>query len=54
MISNNKQQKIRKRIKRKYTLPNAEVSLEKELEIIRGLVEFSDNGAKAISYKDIK
>lgn len=43
-----KQEKI------KYIFPNERISLNKELEIIKGLVVFSDKGSRSVNYKDIK
>jgi len=44
----------RRRVKRVYVLPNARLSLEKEMDVIKGLVEFSKEGTNPVSYKDIK
>lgn len=40
--------------KMKYIFPNERISLEKELEIIKGLVVFSDKGSFPVNYKEIK
>jgi len=42
-----------KKIKIKKLLPNAEVAFNKELEIFKGLVEFSNQGSKYIRSKEI-
>jgi len=43
----------RKRTKRKFSLPEAHLKFEKEIEILKALVEFSKKGEQAVSYKEI-
>lgn len=40
--------------KLKYIFPNERISLDKELEIIKGLVVFSEEGRRPVNYKEIK
>ena len=48
-------EKIQKRkTKRKYSLPDKGLKFEKEIAILKGLVEFSEKGSIPVSYKDIK
>ncbi len=39
--------------KKNIIFPNERISIKKEFEIIRGIVEFSDKGKHSINYKDI-
>lgn len=43
----------RKRLKRKYSLPRADITLEREIEILKGLVTFSEDGKKPVKYNEI-
>lgn len=45
---------VRKRTKRKYSLPEAKLKLEKEIQVLKAFVEHSDKGEKAVSYRDIR
>lgn len=44
----------KKRTKRKYPLPEKRIKFENEIDILKGVVEFSDKGDQPVSYKDIK
>ena len=44
----------RKRTKRKYSLPATSIGFDKELNILKALVEYSEKGNQPVMYKDIK
>ncbi len=44
----------RKRTKRKYPLPSSSISFEKEVQLVKAIVEFSNKGEKMVDYKSIK
>lgn len=50
----NEKSNSEKQEKIKYIFPNERISLDKELEIIKGLVVFSDKGSHPVNYKEIK
>ena len=43
-----------KKTKRKYPLPRADMSLEKEIDVLKGLVQFSNKGDQPVKYDEIK
>ena len=47
------EKKKRKRTKRKFSLPEANLKFEKEIEILKALVESSRKGEHPVSYKEI-
>jgi len=54
MEEKNEKKIKRKRIKRKYSLPETRLSFEKELDVLKALVEFSQKGEKPILWQDIQ
>lgn len=44
----------RKKTKRKYPLPRADMSLENEIIVLKGLVQFSNKGKEPVKYDEIK
>ncbi len=46
--------KDKMRINRKYPLPRADMSFENEIAVLKAIVEFSNRGKKAVTYKDVK
>lgn len=44
----------RKRTKRKYSLPCSHISFDKEIQLVKAIVEFSNKGEKTVNYKTIK
>lgn len=54
MDEHKKEKTAKRKTIRKYSLPEKRIKFEKEIEILRGLMEFSKKGETPVNYKDIK